>query len=231
MNTQVTKTRRTSSGDFVPQNAGAFMQFAGTLLAYITPARATTWNIPAPTLAETKKLVDTFVDIQQNLGASPSPAEIRKRNDAQKAATRSLRYLIQSYLRRKSFITNAELVAMGIPPIDTIRTPHIDVPEMVDFDFRPAPPGSVIVDFWQSAVAHSKAKPRGYEGAVFIWQIADEQPKELHNYHHHTMVGRRPHRFTFEEHERGKQVWFRAAWQNARGHIGEFSAAQSTFIG
>ena len=230
MNTQVTKTGRPTRYWF-PSNAALFMQFANNLLGYITPARATAWHIPQPVLQETQRLVDTFSEIQQGLPASPSGSQIQRRNDAQKAATRSLRYLIQSYLRRKSFITNAELVAMGIPPIDTVRTPHIDVPEMVDFDFRPPPPGSVVVDFWQASVSHSKAKPRGYEGAVFIWQITDEQPKEVHDYHHHTMVSRRPHRFTFEEHQRGKRVWFRAAWQNARGNIGEFSAAQSTFIG
>ena len=195
-----------------------------------TPQRASQWQIPPATLSETQNLTDAFAELQMTLPPSPSGAQIKRRNDAQRAATRALRYLIQSYLRRRTFVSDADLVAMGIPPIDTVRTPHIDVPEMVDFDFRTAPPMSVVVDFWQANIVQRKAKPRGYDGAVFIWAIADEQPKELHDYPFHTMVSRRPHRFTFDETQRGKRVWFRAAWQNARGLTGVFCPAQSTFI-
>jgi hypothetical protein len=101
---------------------------------------------------------------------------------------------------------------------------------MVAFEFQKSYPLQIEIDFWQTDVETSKAKPRGYDGAVFIWHIGDDEPKEPENYLGHTMASKRPFRIEFKTQKRGKRVWFRAAWQNERGLLGAFCPAQMTVI-
>jgi hypothetical protein len=114
-------------------------------------------------------------------------------------------------------------------PPDTIRTPHIDVSEMVDFVIHLSSIRELLVDFWVQGEAH-KAKPHGYDGAVIIWGIRDtplNQPDELP---HHTMASRTPHTLTFDEAQRGKTVQIALAWQNERGILGQWSEYKLAII-
>jgi hypothetical protein len=136
-------------------------------------------------------------------------------------------------IRRRVFfmppLVEGDFADLGLQPPDTIRTPHIDVPEMVDFVFHLSNIRELLVDFWIQGAAH-KAKPHGYDGAVIIWDIRDtppEQPTELSN---HTMASRTPHTLTFDESQRGKMVQIALAWQNERGTIGQWSEYKSAIV-
>jgi hypothetical protein len=65
---------------------------------------------------------------------------------------------------------------MGIPNKDLIRTPHIDVTEVVEFELKLRNIREVLVNFWIKGADH-KAKPDGYDGAVIVWDVLDAPPK------------------------------------------------------
>jgi len=230
MTSNTIRVQNTTTRDFVPRNADQFLHWGTRMLEYITPAKATAWAIPASELTAAKEAMGAFADIQQNLPNDPTRAQIERRNAAQRQATTQLRYLVQNYLRRQSRVSDADLLAMGIPPIDRHRTPHIDVRERVAVEIQRGDHRTVIIDFWQEALEKSKARPRGYTGAVFCWTIAETPPQDLEKWHFRDLITRRPHRFVFEEADRGKRVWFCAAWQNARGLKGVFSPPVDTII-
>jgi len=118
---------------------------------------------------------------------------------------------------------------MGIPIHDTIRTPHTKVDEMVDMLIKLRNENELIVHFRQRGVDH-KAKPTSYDGAVIIWAIGDTEPDNLKDYQGHTLASKSPYAVKFDTHESGKRVWFRAAWQNNRGILGDYCEVKSAVI-
>jgi hypothetical protein len=87
----------------------------------------------------------------------------------------------------------------------------------------------VIVNFWIKGADH-KAKPEGYDGAVFIWDVLDAPPSDPGDLTLHTMAYKTPHAIPFEEEERGRTVYIASAWQNKRDNIGQWSEIQSAII-
>ena len=226
----VTVNFRRSNSEFIPRNAAQFAQWVSNISAYITPARATEWGIPATVLADFRGIeLENFLNAQEEIGNDPTRSKLAARNAAQREATRIIRFIIRFYLRRPE-VADSDLIAMGIPPIDTIRTMHKVVTEKVDFVIQISGIRRIVVDFWQQGVEHSKAKPRGYDGAVLIWNISDERPPEADDFLMHTMASRRPFTVEFLDEDRGKTVWIALAWQNERGIRGEWSEFKSAVI-
>ena len=222
-------TRRLS-GEFIPRNAEQFAQWAQNLVDYITPSRATKWGIPTTTMTELKDVkLENFLSAQVDMTNDSTRSQIAFRNAAQRELTTLIRFIIRFYLRRP-IVTDPELIAMGIPPIDHIRTMHKVVTEKVSFEILISGIRRIIVDFWQQGVEHSKAKPRGYDGAVLIWHIGNERPQEATDFQHHTMASRRPFIIDFTDEDRGNTVWVALAWQNERGIRGEWSEFKSAVI-
>ena len=225
-----TNITRNSRGDFIPQNAPAFRKWVTNLVDYITPSRATKWGIPTTTMAELKDVkLESFLNAQDEISNDPTRFQIAHRNKMQRELTATVRFIIRFYLRRP-IVTDPELIAMGIPPIDHIRTMHKVVTEKVEFVLQLRAIRQIAVDFWQQGVEHSKAKPRGYDGAVLIWNIGDERPQEADEFQHHTMASRRPFIIDFLDEDRGKTLWAALAWQNERGIRGEWSEFKSAVI-
>jgi len=198
--------------------------------AFFSALRATLWGIPTTTLSDFRSVkLENFFNAQAEITNDPTRSTIAARNKAQREATAVLRFIIRFYLRRPE-VTDADLIAMGIPPIDHIRTMHKVVTEKVDFVIEISGIRHIIVDFWQQGVEHSKAKPKGYDGAVLVWNIGDERPQEAEDFLLHTMASRRPFAIEFLDEDRGKTVWVALAWQNERGIRGEWSEFKSAII-
>ena len=225
-----TPNLRNSRGEFIPSNAELFEQWISNLSAYITPTRATLWGIPPATLDDFRSVkLENFLNAQADITNDPTRSKLAIRNAAQREVTAAVRFIIRFYLRRPE-VTDGDLIAMGIPPIDTIRTMHKVVTEKVDFVLEVRGIRRIIVDFWVQGVEHSKAKPRGYDGAVLVWNIGDERPPEAENFMNHTMASRRPFVIEFLDEDRGETVWIALAWQNERGIRGEWSEFKSAKI-
>jgi len=156
------------------------------------------------------------------------PQLTTEKNRVRLASERALRHFVNRFLRFEP-VTDLDRDKMGIPNRDLIRTPHIDVTEVVEFETKLRNIREVLVNFWIKGQTH-KAKPAGYDGAVLIWDVLDTPPTSTHDLTLHTMASRTPHALEFAEEERGKTVYIAAAWQNERGLIGQWSEIQSAVI-
>jgi len=193
------------------------------------PDKAAAWGIPQTMVNRLTVLIADANDAQLRADS----AEGTKGDVARaRAAFHELVAHMRDIRRRFFFIpplTEANFVDLGLEPPDNIRTPHIDVPEMVDFVIHLSNIRELVVDFWVQGETH-KAKPQGYDGAVVIWKISDAPPEGPRDFHEHTMASRTPHTLHFEETERGRTVFVALAWQNERGHLGQWSEFKSAII-
>jgi len=216
------------SGDWMPHTRPAQLAMAKRWLDLL-PAKEADWRIPEGMIQRLGELTGEAEALQDRAN-SPEGTK----GDAARARTAFAELVAHMRdIRRRTFfmppLTEGDFADLGLQPPDMIRTPHIDVPEMVDFVIHLSNIRELVVDFWIQGEAH-KAKPHGYDGAVIIWDIRDtppEDPKELSN---HTMASRTPHTIKFEEPQRGKTVQIALAWQNERGTIGQWSEYKSAII-
>jgi hypothetical protein len=192
-------------------------------------AKFTEWRIPEEMVLKLGELT-AEAEALQDRANSP----VGTKGDAARARTAFAELAAHMRdIRRRSFfmppLTEGDFADLGLQAPDNIRTPHIDVSEMVDFVIHLRGIRELIVDFWIQGETH-KAKPHGYDGAVIIWGIRGtppENPAELLN---HTMASRTPHTLTFDEGDRGKTVQIALAWQNERGIIGAWSEYKSAVV-
>ena len=195
----------------------------------ILPAHEEDWRIPAglvPALAALTLETETLRD------RSNSPEGTRGDAARFRAACTELAACMRDIHRRVFIIpplTSADFISLGLTPHDTTRTEHINVPEMVDFVIHLSSIRELVIDFWIQGAAH-KAKPLNYNGALIIWGIRDTPPARPNELPNHIMATSTPHTLHFAESERGKTVWIALAWQNERGHIGEWSQFRSAII-
>ena len=160
--------------DYIPRNANEFFWFVKGIIEYTEKKIKSTWkHIPEAVFDELKAKSEDFLKRIEMMPRDPSKHVIRGRNDAQKECEKAVRHFIKFYIRNP-IVTNEELVEMKIPPLDKERTPKIVVHETVEFEIKIKGTNNIIVDFWQSGVK-SKAKPTGYDGAVIIWCISDDE--------------------------------------------------------
>ena len=214
--------------DWMPSTRSAQLAMAKRWMELL-PLKEAAWRIPEGMILLLRELT---VDAETLQDRADSP--IGTKGDAERArlAFRALVAHMRDVRRRVFFmppLDDADFADLGLQPPDTIRTPHIDVPEMVDFVIHLSSIRELVVDFWIQGEPH-KAKPHGYDGAVIIWGIRDTVPAAPTDLPNHTMASRTPHILTFEETERGKTVQIALAWQNERGITGQWSEYKSAVI-
>jgi len=216
-----------NSYNFLPNNASMFLAFLEALTAYVVKNKLA-WKIPVERIDELLSAQDDLREHIQLATASPTSANIHQRQNTHKNATRLLRVFINQFLRFPP-ITDTDLIAMGIPPRDTIRTTHFQVTENVAFNITLSAIRELKINFWIQDANH-RAKPKGYDGAIIIWGIADKAPLNPEDLTHHIMASRTPFTLFFTEEERGKTVYIALAWQNERGIRGTWSEYQTAVV-
>jgi len=185
-------------------------------------------HVPKPSFEDLNQWVVSYEKVFKNTPEDNTRAQLERRNHAQRECESMIRYFIRFYLRNP-VVTNDQLISMGIPPIDNIKTPSKVVHETVDFVIHVKGTNNLIVDFWETGKT-SKARPKGYNGAVIIWKLADDEPKSNNEYTEHTLATRTPYTLEFDTHSSGKRFWMRIAWQNARGILGDYCEAESAIV-
>jgi hypothetical protein len=216
------------SRDWLPHNRAGQLAMVRRWLD-ILPAKTQDWNIPTGMIERLEEVTSEAI-VSQDRAESPTGTK----GDAARMRTAFAEMVAQMRdVRRRVFfippLTEGDFADLGLEPPDMIRTPHIDVPEMVDFVIHLSSIRELVIDFWIQGQAH-KAKPLGYDGAVIIWGIRDTPPEHPDELPHHIMASRTPHTLTFEEGQRGKTVQIALYWQNERGHTGQLSEYKSAII-
>lgn len=217
--------------DFIPRRVSTFIPWANSFYYTIMLApNLTILGISVEDISTLETLFTQYSAVVENFPNDPTSAQLEQRRTVIFNLTAFIRYLVRFYVRRPG-VPSDLIIALGIHLIDNVRTAHTVVRELVDFVFTPSVPLQVTIDFWVRGVDFSKAKPLNYDGAVFIWKISDEMPLRIQDYNSgHRLASRRIFRLPFDNEFRGRRVWFRSAWQNKRGILGEYSAPQSTVI-
>ena len=218
--------------DYIPHSDEEFNTFFKNITQYVglkTSNSAPEWtHIPA---AAKTALNDSYTNWYTAFGLTlkpHTPVETREKNRVRVIEERFLRGFVNQYLRFPP-VTNADRDAMAIPNHDLIRTPHVDVTDIVEFEIKLRNIREVPIRFWIKGATH-KAKPVNSNGAVFIWEILGKPPADTGQLTHHAMASKNPFVIPFTEADRGKTVYIAAAWQNERGHVGQWSEIQSAVI-
>jgi hypothetical protein len=157
-----------------------------------------------------------------------TPFIIAQKNAAKGELTAKIRALVNFRLKNPQ-VTDAMRIQLGLPTRDIVRTPHIEVTEVVEFELKLRHIREILVNFWIKGEKH-RAKPSGYDGAVLIWELLGEPPAGPESLTRHSMASKTPHAIQFTEDDRGKTVYIAASWQNERGNIGQWSEIQSAVV-
>jgi len=191
--------------------------------------KGTAWQITPAVVSELEDYVEQAEEMQAQAVGPNATAAIRHRRDRFVA---DMTAFMRDLRRRRFFVpplNEENLVELGLPLPDHIRTDHVNVTEEVDFVLEIAGIRQVHVRFWQHGLS-SMAKPMGYDGAVVVWGVRDTPPAEPEELASHTMASRTPHTLQFAEEERGGTVYIALRWQNERGNTGPWSDIKSTVI-
>jgi hypothetical protein len=214
--------------DFIPRNAAQFNFFMKRLIDYVDKMSPEWPGIPVVRINQLHSVYDNFAAALEVALESPTPGNINTRNMLQARAVEVLRAFINQFLRF-SPVNKTDLIEMGIPVHDKIRTDHTVVTEEVDFVIQVASQRELSVEFWQKGQTH-KAKPHGYDGAVLEWDLLDAPPANQDELTHHTMASRTPYPLHFTEEDRGKRVYVALRWQNERGILGQWSDIKDAVV-
>jgi hypothetical protein len=220
------------SRGFIPRNDEQFDTFFKLITQYVgtkTSGTSPAWtHIPQARMTALNADYAAWYTAFSNTFRPHSPVETREKNRVRLESERNLRAFINQFLRFPP-VTDMDRDAMRIPNRDLIRTPHIEVTEVVEFEIELRNIREVVVNFWIKGATH-KAKPSGYDGAVIIWDVLDSPPASTNDLTLHTMASKTPHAIPFREEERGKTVYIAVYWQNERGNIGAWSEILSAVI-
>ena len=215
--------------DYIPSNADLFHSFAEHLLNYVSVRISQSWtHIDAKRFSSLQKLFSMFESAWMIAKDSNSTANVRERQRTQKECDKALRSFVNQYLRFDP-VTDKDRDEMKIPNKDTVRTAHTEVHEIVDFKILIKGTNNLTIDF-KTLGSNTKAKPKGYSGAVIIWTISDVKPNNNDDYTGHTLATRSPYTIEFDDNDSGKSVWVKATWQNGRGILGRWSEAQTAIV-
>ena len=188
-----------------------------------------TWGIPYDAVTELTALTaaaeEAFIHANsQHRG----PLATSKNNEAFAALIPKMRDIKDRYYKKPP-LTDTDFISLGLRLRDIIRTSHIDVHEIVEFELILRHIREIVVNFWVKG-STSRAKPKGYDGAVIVWDVLDAPPSSPDDLNRHTLASRTPYALHFAESERGKTAYIALCWQNARGNIGQWSEIQSAVI-
>jgi len=215
--------------DYIPQNPMKFNAFVDNLTKYIAK-NIKKW--PLITMELFQPVLDAFMGFQRvylPLSSHPiNKAQREQIRQAQAECTAVIRPFVNQFLKFPP-VTDAERIEMGLYNNDGIRTAHIEVTALVEFEIKLRGIRELVVNFWVKG-ASNKAKPPNHYGAVIAWGILDEPPKDLSDLNRQFVASRTPYAISFTEAQRGKTVYFALAWQNDRGNIGNWSEVQSAII-
>jgi hypothetical protein len=214
--------------DFIPRPDAAFETFYRNLVDYVLDNNARWKHIPQDNVGDLEAEFSQWTEAYKKTLVPHSPQLTAEKNRIRTEIEKKLRRFINRFLRFGP-VTDLDRDNMKIRNPDLIRTPHIDVKEVVEFELKLRNIREILVNFWVKGETH-KAKPSGYDGAVIIWDVLDELPASIHDLTLHTMASRTPHALEFDETERGKTVYIAATWQNERGLIGNWSEILSAVV-
>jgi hypothetical protein len=146
-------------------------------------------------------------------------------------ARKRLRKMLGNYIKRMRSMTDlpvTKLVAFGVEPADTTRTP-IKAPETApQFDISYVPTWHII-KFWEQGSQRHRRKPEGVIGAEIYVNFGGARD-DLDAYVLKQVATRSSYTFKYEMADVGKQVHYYLVWLTRRGERSPMSRIESATI-
>jgi hypothetical protein len=142
----------------------------------------------------------------------------------------SYRQLYIGYLKGNRFVTDADLIEMGMPKrASGVKAPSPQPTTLVEATVDTSIPATVGVNF-RNKNAKSIAKPKGMRGVELIWEILDSPPADWSKLTHSVSDTRTPMQLVFTGKQRGKTLYFSMRWENKIGEKGPWNDIAGVII-
>jgi hypothetical protein len=225
--------------DWLPQNHEALYNQATQTMDYLTASgNLVRMGFGADT-PQGEWLVNTF-DVTYTAfitayTAWANPAERTSVKTANLVAAEKLfnplyRQLYTGFLKVSPLVTDADLVAMGLPQRSDDKPTPAPVPTTVPVTEIVLPAPATVEIHFHDEGKKSVAKPKGVHGAEICWAILDAPPSHWNDLTNSSFDTRTPLRLEFDIEERGKTLYFAIRWENTRGEKGPWSEIQTAVI-
>jgi hypothetical protein len=228
-----------SSGDWLPRNHEALYDKAEQTKTYLSASEnRTRIGLATGTLQGQwfdTVFVPSYTAFTAAFKAWQNPATRTQiitatLSNEQKSFTEVFRKLYKGFLKDSPFVTNADLVAMGMPEHSGDGHTPSPVPMTCpEFEILLPSPGIVVIHF-RGVGSKRRGKPGGAHGAEIVWAVLDVPPVNWSQLVHSSFETRTPFRLTFEGDQRGKHLYFALRWENSRGVKGPWSPIQAVII-
>ncbi|WP_162510929.1 hypothetical protein [Treponema endosymbiont of Eucomonympha sp.] len=207
------------SGDFIPHQDGAFLEWAKTLTSYVA-AHLTGFNIQESALAPIQTLL---ADYQTAYDKAENPnrgkADVLAKNEARDALKAALRTFIKAYLTYNPEVTDVDKESMGLPLHDSTRTPVPAPSTIPEIELDSSVIRQISAHFRDSG-SDRRGKPQGVHGVELRWALLDNPPSSVEDLTKSAFDTASPYIFTFDEADRGKALYICPRWENNKGDKG-----------
>jgi hypothetical protein len=220
-----------SGANFIPRKDEDFLRWSTNFMVALGLI-AQRLGFPDAVRKVLATLQTTFVT-KYNIAAAPSTrtkASVEEKTEARDAFEKQLRQDIKEYLTNNHLLTDADRDNLGLPIHKSSHTPSPVAKTYPEFNVDSGTIRRLTIHFFDQGAVKSKAKPVGQHGAEIRWAILDTPPADIKDLAHSSFDTRTPFTLEFEEHERGKTVWFCLCWENTRGEKGPWSEIVSAII-
>jgi hypothetical protein len=140
------------------------------------------------------------------------------------------RQLYNGYLKRNPLVSDADLLAMGLPKHPSgEKTPTTKPDSIIVASTDTSKPAIVSVNY-RDINKKGTAKPKGVHGAELRWVILTAPPKDWAQLVNSVFDTRTPIELVFTGDQRGKTLYFAMRWENTVGEKGPWSEIYSVII-
>jgi hypothetical protein len=217
------------AGDFIPHQDGAFLEWAKTLLAYVTP-KLTVFNIPVGTLTPIQGLLTAY-ETAFNAAQNPNrgKVDVLTKNEAKEALIRVLRTFIKGFLAYNPAVSDADKENMGLPLHDGTRTPAPAPTTIPELELDSSVIRQISVHF-RDAGSDRRGKPAHVHGVELRWALLDNPPQSVEDLTKSAFDTASPYTFKFDEGDRGKTLYICPCWENNKGEKGPWGEIVKAII-
>jgi len=223
--------------DYIPSNTQMFDIFLRNVLEYVRKNQEEWKNIPEDVITSLTELHDHFSDLLKATSGQHTSAQTYARNEAQAAASKALRAMVNQYLRFAP-VSNVDRVEMGIPNRDgilsTVPAPSLPAAGTLAF------PALGLIEIRDIHPEGNRSEERVRYGVRIYYGIMgtpgenkrfrlSERPLTGEDLPHSVFTRQRRYRFDFAG-ERGREVFFCMRCENSKGQAGPWGKIISAFV-
>jgi hypothetical protein len=217
------------AGDFIPHQDGAFLEWAKTLVAYVSP-KLTAFNIPQETLTPIQGQLtayETAFEAAQN--PNRGKVDVLNKNETKETLIQSLRAFIKAYLTYNPAVSDADKENMGLPLHDGTRTPVPAPTTIPELELDSSVIRQITAHF-KDAGSERRGKPAHVHGVELRWGLLDNAPSSVEDLKNSAFDTASPYTFTFDEPDRSKALYICPRWENNKGDKGPWGEIYKAII-